>query len=215
MLAAVKVPVMFAHHFRNIDEETGRLQGPYRISRYGTCVHAVAAYLASARHPQQGAGASPPKNRPPPQPARQEESHFPMQTPALIDVHAHFVTENYIAEAKAAGHEHPDGMPTWPEWSAEAHLELMDRAGIQTSVLSISSPGTHFGDDRAARAPSREVNEFAAQVREKHPTRFGHFASLPLPDVTRTLQWAGRITTGPRPPGPWDRNRRAPSSPRT
>lgn len=27
MLAAVKVPVMFAHHFRNIDEETGTLQG--------------------------------------------------------------------------------------------------------------------------------------------------------------------------------------------
>jgi pimeloyl-ACP methyl ester carboxylesterase len=27
MLAAVKVPVMFTHHFRNVDEDTGRLQG--------------------------------------------------------------------------------------------------------------------------------------------------------------------------------------------
>ena len=27
MLAAVKAPVLFTHHFRNIDEETGRLQG--------------------------------------------------------------------------------------------------------------------------------------------------------------------------------------------
>jgi pimeloyl-ACP methyl ester carboxylesterase len=27
MLTAVKVPVLFAHHFRNIDEATGRLQG--------------------------------------------------------------------------------------------------------------------------------------------------------------------------------------------
>ncbi|WP_205315637.1 alpha/beta fold hydrolase [Nonomuraea lactucae] len=27
MLASVKVPVMFSHHFRHVDEETGRLQG--------------------------------------------------------------------------------------------------------------------------------------------------------------------------------------------
>jgi hypothetical protein len=27
MLAAVKVPVLFTHHFRNTDEATGRLQG--------------------------------------------------------------------------------------------------------------------------------------------------------------------------------------------
>jgi hypothetical protein len=27
MLAAVKVPVLFSHHFHQVDEETGRLQG--------------------------------------------------------------------------------------------------------------------------------------------------------------------------------------------
>jgi hypothetical protein len=27
----------------------------------------------------------------------------------------------------------------------------MDRTGIDTAVLSLSSPGTHFGDDGAAR----------------------------------------------------------------
>ncbi|GJF30580.1 amidohydrolase [Kitasatospora sp. NE20-6] len=106
---------------------------------------------------------------------------------ALIDVHAHFVTDGYTAAAKAAGHTHPDGMPGWPDWSPEAHLDLMDRHGIRTSVLSVSSPGVHFGDDPAARALSREVNDFAAQVRDRHPTRFGHFASLPLPDVEGAL----------------------------
>jgi predicted TIM-barrel fold metal-dependent hydrolase len=54
-------------------------------------------------------------------------------------------------------------------------------------VLSISSPGTHFGDDRAARILSRQVNEFAADVLRAHPERFGHFASLPLPDVDGSL----------------------------
>jgi 6-methylsalicylate decarboxylase len=105
----------------------------------------------------------------------------------LVDVHAHFVTDEYIAAAKAAGHVHPDGMPGWPAWDPETHLELMDRCGIDTSLLSVSSPGIHFGDDRAARALARSVNEFGAAVAAGHPGRFGHFASLPFPDVEGSL----------------------------
>ena len=105
----------------------------------------------------------------------------------LIDVHAHFVTDGYIAAARDAGHEHPDGMPGWPDWSPESHLALMDSAGIATSMLSVSSPGVHFGDDGAARELAREVNEFAARVVGDHPGRFGHLASLPLPDIDGSL----------------------------
>ncbi|MEV4136731.1 amidohydrolase family protein [Dactylosporangium sp. NPDC049742] len=106
-----------------------------------------------------------------------------MAPTGLIDFHAHFVTGDYVAAARAAGIEHPDGMPGWPSWSAEAHLELMDRGGIGRSYLSISSPGVHFGHDTAARALARDVNEFGAAVRSRRPERFGHFATLPLPDV--------------------------------
>ena len=35
----------------------------------------------------------------------------------FIDVHAHFVTGSYIAAASSAGHDSPDGMPRWPDWS--------------------------------------------------------------------------------------------------
>ncbi|WP_328315603.1 amidohydrolase family protein [Streptomyces sp. NBC_00388] len=109
-------------------------------------------------------------------------------TPAgLIDVHAHFVTDSYVAAARSAGIEHPDGMPGWPAWSVEQHLGLMEGSGIEKSYLSVSSPGVHFGDDVAARALAREVNAFGAQVRSDHPQRFGHFASLPLPDVEGSL----------------------------
>ncbi|MFJ4898184.1 amidohydrolase family protein [Streptomyces sp. NPDC088727] len=110
-----------------------------------------------------------------------------MTPTGLIDVHAHFVTDSYVAAARSAGIEHPDGMPGWPAWSVEQHLDLMDRSGIEKSYVSISSPGVHFGDDVAARALAREVNEFAAGVRHGHPRRFGHFASLPLPDVEGSL----------------------------
>ncbi|WP_411076084.1 amidohydrolase family protein [Streptomyces sp. cmx-4-7] len=105
----------------------------------------------------------------------------------LVDTHAHFLTPQYVHAAQSAGHTRPDGMDTWPAWSAEEHLALMDRWRVATSLLSISSPGTHFGDDAHARALSRHVNEAGAAVRAAHPDRFGHFASLPLPDVDGAL----------------------------
>ncbi len=55
------------------------------------------------------------------------------------------------------------------------------------SILSISSPGVHFGDDQAARELTRHVNDAGATVARAHPDRFGHFASLPLPDVEGSL----------------------------
>jgi predicted TIM-barrel fold metal-dependent hydrolase len=112
---------------------------------------------------------------------------MPSRTP-LVDVHAHFLTSEYVDAAVAAGHRHPDGMPGWPAWSAEDHLALMDTHDIATSVLSISSPGVHFGDDAASRRLARRVNDEGAAIRDARPDRFGHFASLPLPDVDGALQ---------------------------
>ncbi|KND37206.1 amidohydrolase family protein [Streptomyces acidiscabies] len=92
-------------------------------------------------------------------------------TSGLIDVHAH-----------------PDGMGGWPSWSVRDHLELMDRNGIETAMLSLSSPGVHFGDDKAARVLARRVNEYTADVTRDHRGPFGTFASLPLPDVDSALE---------------------------
>lgn len=105
----------------------------------------------------------------------------------LIDVHAHFLTEQYVEAANRAGHEQPEGMPRWATWSADEHLVVMDKAGIRLSILSVSSPGVHFGDDAAARRLARQVNDFAAGVVRRHPDRFAHFATLPFPDVAGSL----------------------------
>ncbi|MEU4488545.1 amidohydrolase family protein [Streptomyces purpurascens] len=112
-------------------------------------------------------------------------------SPGLIDVHAHLLPDFYVRQATAAGHAHPDGMGDWPEWSVEAHLDLMDRNGIETAMLSMSSPGVHFGDDKAARLLARRVNEYTAELPRSHPGRFGTFASLPLPDVDGALEEIG------------------------
>ncbi|MFJ8692056.1 amidohydrolase family protein [Streptomyces roseolilacinus] len=112
----------------------------------------------------------------------------PDGTVGLVDVHAHFVTDSYVRQAKEAGHTAPDGVPAWPTWSAAAHLEVMDRCGIGTAMLSVSSPGVHFGDDASARRLAREVNEAGAEAVREHPDRFGLFASLPVPDADGALE---------------------------
>ncbi|GAA4000004.1 MULTISPECIES: amidohydrolase family protein [Streptomyces] len=109
----------------------------------------------------------------------------------LIDVHAHLLPDFYVQQATAAGHAHPDGMDGWPSWSVEAHLDLMDRNGIETAMLSMSSPGVHFGDDKAARLLARRVNEYTAELTRDHLGRFGNFVSLPLPDVDGSLEEIG------------------------
>jgi len=104
-----------------------------------------------------------------------------------IDVHAHYVPDGYRTALERNGHAQPDGMPAIPEWSAPAHVEAMDRLGIATSLLSISSPGVHLGDGTATVELARDVNEAGRRAVVDHPGRFGLLASLPLPDVDATI----------------------------
>lgn len=113
--------------------------------------------------------------------------------PRLVDFHAHFVTDGYLAVAKQAGHDRPDHMPSWPAWSPEEHIAVMDEVGIDQAMLSISSPGVHFGDDGIARELARHVNDAGIQTARRHPGRFGLFAALPLPDVDAAIAEIERL----------------------
>jgi predicted TIM-barrel fold metal-dependent hydrolase len=104
-----------------------------------------------------------------------------------IDVHSHFLPDFYREAATAAGHAQPDGIAELPVWTAAGHVAMMDRLGIATSLLSVSSPGVHFGDDGAARDLARQVNEEGHRATEAHPGRFGLFAALPAPDVDGSI----------------------------
>jgi hypothetical protein len=105
-----------------------------------------------------------------------------------IDVHAHYLPPGYADELRSAGVICPDGMPGYPEWSPQRALETYDRLGIITGVLSISSPGVHYGDDAAAIRLARRVNEAGADTVADFPTRFGLFAELPMPNVEGSLK---------------------------
>ncbi|HEY4345585.1 MAG TPA: amidohydrolase family protein [Parvibaculum sp.] len=104
-----------------------------------------------------------------------------------IDVHAHFLPPCYADALARAGMTTLDGGFPVPAWSAEAALGMMDRQGIASAVISLSSPSTHFLPDDKKGALCREVNEAGANLVHAHPSRFGFFASLPLPDVEAAL----------------------------
>jgi len=108
-----------------------------------------------------------------------------------IDVHAHYLPDGYADEMRKGGVVKPDGMPGYPNWSIELALETYEKYGIETGMLSISSPGVHYGDDAAARRLARKVNDAGAEAVTKHPKRFGLFAVLPMPDVDGSLEEIG------------------------
>ena len=109
-----------------------------------------------------------------------------------IDVHAHFVPPFYRQALLDAGQARPDGIKAIPEWSEPAALDLMDRVDIQTAVLSISSPGVHFGDGPAATALAQRCNDEAHRLKTAYPGRFGFFACLPVPEIDASMSEARR-----------------------
>ena len=108
-----------------------------------------------------------------------------MSHPARIDVHQHIVPPAW-ADALAARSLDSGGWAI-PDWSPASALAMMDEQSIATGVLSVTAPGVHLGDDVQARTLARAVNEYSAEVVKDRPDRFGHFASLPLPDAEASL----------------------------
>ncbi|WP_018657941.1 amidohydrolase family protein [Actinomadura flavalba] len=99
-----------------------------------------------------------------------------------IDVHQHMIPGFYAAWLRERGVDAPGGRDL-PSWSPSEAADLMDRRGIATGILSLTTPGVHLGDPAEARAMAREINRFGAALAGEEGSRFGVFASLPLPDV--------------------------------
>ncbi len=108
--------------------------------------------------------------------------------PGLIDIHAHFLTQDLSRrDARGGRATDVDGYPM-PDWSPDSAIALMDRWGIQTQILSISAPGIDFVRGEAARKLARTINEELAGIVARHPGRFRGFGMLPLPDVDGALR---------------------------
>ena len=103
--------------------------------------------------------------------------------PRRIDMHHHFAPPAWIADVKGR----PLLQPANTRWTPEQSIEDMDRGGVAAAVVSITNPGLWFGDPAQSRRLARACNEYGAKLVSDHPTRFGLFAAVPLPDVDAAL----------------------------
>jgi predicted TIM-barrel fold metal-dependent hydrolase len=114
---------------------------------------------------------------------------------SAIDVHHHFLPPFYKPLAKGWMDKFATGVVAVMAWTPEASLAAMDEAKVSRAVLSISSPGVHFGDDQQARDVARQCNDYAVNLARQHPGRFDLFAALPMPDIEGAIAEAERART--------------------
>ncbi|MGY5865695.1 MAG: amidohydrolase family protein [Candidatus Thorarchaeota archaeon] len=97
-----------------------------------------------------------------------------------IDLHHHFLPEVWMRSLAEIGITEIAGVPL-PKWDPDKALSDMEKLGIDKAVLSL--PLIYFKDDEFSRNLARNVNDYLAERIQKHPTRYGGFASIPLPDI--------------------------------
>lgn len=100
-----------------------------------------------------------------------------------IDVHHHLTPPDYIAGLSGKVRVPQASL----EWSIQKTLDDMDAAGVQTAMLSITTPGLWFGDVGASTRLARACNEYTAPLVADNKPRFGSFAAMPMPNVDATL----------------------------
>lgn len=102
-----------------------------------------------------------------------------------IDVHHHHTPPAWLAAARTRGIA--DGPAV--NWTVQRSLADMDAGGVQTAMLSVTTPGVVLsGLDRdATRRLARESNEYGARLVGDHRPRFGLFAALPMLDTEGAL----------------------------
>lgn len=100
-----------------------------------------------------------------------------------IDMHSHIITPFFVADLEAHGALLDEGFPI-PHYDVSEHLQWMDEAGVQTSVLTLAAPQPFDA------TTVRRANEEAARLKREHPGRFLFCAALPLPDVEAAIREA-------------------------
>jgi predicted TIM-barrel fold metal-dependent hydrolase len=101
-----------------------------------------------------------------------------------IDIHHHLFSPAYLAELAKVN----QAPPIVRNWSVARTLDDMGKAGIATSILSVTTPQVSFADTDNARRIARESNEWVARLAKDNPGRFGSFAMLPMQDTDGALR---------------------------
>ena len=101
-----------------------------------------------------------------------------------IALEEHFATDDTLRDS--AGYLAAD---VWSELESRLldihgrRIELMDRHGIETMILSLNAPAVQaIPDPNRAAEIARRANDFLAEQVQQRPDRFQAFAALPMQD---------------------------------
>ena len=120
-----------------------------------------------------------------------------------IDVHCHTVCPPLLTELKRVA----DGISPQakaaknyirrPEFfndpqfagALDERITLMDEAGIDVEIVSTPLPiGTYFADLGQRSAAAQAINDEFTVASQRYPGRYRFFATLPLPDVSTSIE---------------------------
>lgn len=128
-----------------------------------------------------------------------------------IDVHNHFYPESYLNELKAGAgvakvtedgngdyilsYEGDYNVIVPGHRDIATRLAELDRVGLQTQVLSLTTPGVHIEERERGIRLAEGVNDDFAQISRQYPGRFYGFAALPLQDPVAAAAELRRAVT--------------------
>ncbi len=132
----------------------------------------------------------------------------------LIDVHSHHYPDPYLEACKRddSGFEHyfrddgrlivlEDGAVALaapqPLPSLEHRIGMMDEAGVEVQVLSLSAPNVYTFPDEIKIPLTRECNDIFVDLAGGFPDRMRVFASIPLPNIDASLEEIDRALALP------------------
>jgi predicted TIM-barrel fold metal-dependent hydrolase len=104
--------------------------------------------------------------------------------PLRIDVHHHIAPPAWVSALRTAKLD----TPPVTNWRPEQSLEDMESGGIATAMVSPTLPQVSFLGPADAARVARQSNEYARELADAHPGRFGVFAILPMPHIDESLK---------------------------
>ncbi|MFF0758700.1 amidohydrolase family protein [Streptomyces sp. NPDC003737] len=117
-------------------------------------------------------------------------------TSLRIDVHAHLWTTEYLDRLERLGRSDTGFRRGIGAEATEADLDhrfaLLDRAGVDLQVLSVTPLSPHLAAESDAVASAGAANNTYAELVARFPGRFRAFAALPLPHVDAALRELAR-----------------------
>lgn len=114
-----------------------------------------------------------------------------------IDTHAHLWSDNYLDKLASAGSPDTEIAKNIGAGISKSDLEkriaMMDKAGVQYQVLSVTPQSPQWGTKEEALALAQEINNLYAEIINQYPDRFIAYGAVPLPYVEESILESRRV----------------------